>query len=146
MSAAIYESASPATELLAERGALPYRHCDAVPDYWAELPEDKAPTGRVLVRPRRRESMSDGGAVGIRTMSGGGRARTASTSATGHRVQRVVMDGGAVIGVEADHGRRGHPPRRRAQGGDLRDRRLHPRRRAAPNFLGVPASTAAAPR
>ena len=46
---AIYDNASPAAELLAERGALPYRHCDCVPDYWAELPEDKAPNGRVLV-------------------------------------------------------------------------------------------------
>src|SRR3954454_13567609 len=46
---AIYESASPAAELLADRDALPYRWCEAVPDYWSELPEDKAPTGRVLV-------------------------------------------------------------------------------------------------
>jgi 3-oxosteroid 1-dehydrogenase len=35
---AIYDSASPATELLRERGALPYRHCPAVPDYWSEIP------------------------------------------------------------------------------------------------------------
>jgi 3-oxosteroid 1-dehydrogenase len=35
MASAIYESASPAAELLAERGALPYRHCPAVPDYWS---------------------------------------------------------------------------------------------------------------
>src|SRR3712207_6191420 len=48
MCRAIYESASPATELLREKGALDYRHCAGVPDYWAELPEDKAPTGRVL--------------------------------------------------------------------------------------------------
>ena len=66
---AIYESASPAAELLAERGALPYRHCEAVPDYWAELPEDKAPTGRVLVPVDARESMSDGGLNAIRTLS-----------------------------------------------------------------------------
>ena len=77
-----------------------------------------------------RESMSDGGRNAIRTMSAAA-ARTASTSASGHRVQRVVMDGGAVIGVEAADARRGHPPRRRAQGGDLRVWRLHPRRRAA---------------
>ena len=47
--AAIYDNASTATELLNEKGALEYRHCPGVPDYWAELPEDKAPTGRVLV-------------------------------------------------------------------------------------------------
>lgn len=30
---AIYDNASTATELLSERGALEYRHCDFVPDY-----------------------------------------------------------------------------------------------------------------
>src|SRR5690348_8806049 len=49
MCRAIYESASPAAELLSERDALPYRHCAEVPDYWSQLPEDKAPKGRVLV-------------------------------------------------------------------------------------------------
>src|SRR5262249_41942660 len=66
---AIYDYASTATELLAEKGALEYRHVAPVPDYWAELPEDKAPTGRVLLPKGARESMSDGGEVAIRTMS-----------------------------------------------------------------------------
>lgn len=101
MCEAIYDSASPATELLAERGALVYRHCPAVPDYWAELPEDKAPTGRVLVPSEARESMSDGGQVAIRTMSEAAR-RDGIEIRTGHRVQRVVRgDAGEVIGVEA---------------------------------------------
>jgi len=97
---AIYESASPATELLAERDALPYRHCEAVPDYWAELPEDKAPTGRVLVPRDARESMSDGGLNAIRTMSAAAE-RDGVDIRTGHRVQRVITDGDAVVGVEA---------------------------------------------
>ena len=67
----IYRSASDATELLRERGALVYRHCAEVPDYWAELPEDNSPKGRVLVPSEARESMSDGGEVAIRTLSGG---------------------------------------------------------------------------
>src|SRR3954463_341302 len=66
---AIYESASPATELLRERGALPYRHCPAVPDYWSEIPEDAAPYGRVLVPVDASESMSDGGKHAVRTLS-----------------------------------------------------------------------------
>src|ERR671923_575987 len=66
---AIYESASPAAQLLHERGALPYRHVDAAPDYWSELPEDKAPTGRVLVHVEARDTMSDGGRNSIRTMA-----------------------------------------------------------------------------
>src|SRR3954447_12011464 len=97
---AIYESASPAAELLRERDALPYRHCRDVPDYWSELPEDKAPTGRVLVPEGARESMSDGGEVGIRTMSAAAE-RDGVDVRTGHRVQRLVTAGGAVVGVEA---------------------------------------------
>ena len=101
MCEAIYDGASPAAELLAERDALPYRHCAPVPDYWAELPEDKAPTGRVLVPADARETMSDGGAVAIRTMSAAAE-RDGVEVRTGHRVQRVVRDeGGRVVGVEA---------------------------------------------
>ena len=97
---AIYESASPAAELLAERDALPYRWCEAVPDYWSELPEDEAPTGRVLVPEGARESMSDGGAVGIRTMSAAAE-RDGVDIRVSHRVQRLVMADGAVVGVDA---------------------------------------------
>jgi 3-oxosteroid 1-dehydrogenase len=97
---AIYESASPATELLQEKDALPYRHCAEVPDYWAELPEDKAPTGRVLVPRDARESMSDGGQVAIRTMSAAAR-RDGVDVRTSHRVQRLVTNDRAVVGVEA---------------------------------------------
>jgi predicted oxidoreductase len=98
---AIYQSASPATELLAQRGALPYRHCAAVPDYWAELAEDKAPQGRVLVPEDASPTMADGGVVGVRTMSAAA-ARDGVDVRTGHRVQRLVVDdGGAVVGVEA---------------------------------------------
>src|SRR5256885_14079465 len=68
MAAAIHDSASTAAELLAERDALPYRHCPDVPDYWAELPEDKAPYGRVLVPRDASESMADGGENAIRTL------------------------------------------------------------------------------
>jgi len=97
---AIHESASPAAELLRERGALPYRHCAEVPDYWAEIPEDKAPKGRVLVPLEARESMSDGGQVGVRTMGAAAR-RDGVDVRTGHRVQRLVSADGAVLGVEA---------------------------------------------
>jgi 3-oxosteroid 1-dehydrogenase len=97
---AIYESASPAAELLHERGALPYRHVDAAPDYWSELPENRAPTGRVLVHTEARDSMSDGGRNSIRTMAA--RAREDGVDVrVGHRVQRLVLDGRAVVGVEA---------------------------------------------
>ena len=100
--AAIYDNASPATELLAKKGALEYRHCPGVPDYWAELPEDKAPLGRVLVTKQARESMSDGGVHAVRTMAAAAKKANVDIR-TGNRVQRVIVDAsGRVVGVEAD--------------------------------------------
>src|SRR6185503_17337089 len=101
---AIYDNASTATELLSERGALEYRHCAGVPDYWAELPEDKAPVGRVLLPKGARETMSDGGAVAVDTMclaaeEAGVKIRTS------HRVQRLLKNSrGEIVGVECDTG------------------------------------------
>jgi len=99
---AIYDNASTATELLSNKGALEYRHCDFVPDYWAELPEDKAPKGRVLLPKDARETMSDGGEVAIRTMSAVAK-KDGIDIRTGHRVQRAIRNSASeVIGVEAD--------------------------------------------
>jgi glycine/D-amino acid oxidase-like deaminating enzyme len=137
MCEAVYESASPATELLRERDALVYRHCEGVPDYWAELPEDKAPTGRVLVPADARESMSDGGQVAIRTMSAAAR-RDGIDIRTSHRVQRLVTDGRTVVGVEAttpDGGSHRVLARKAvifATGGFTHDKELRQ------NFLNVP--------
>jgi predicted oxidoreductase len=101
--AAIYDNASTATELLAKKGALEYRHVAPVPDYWAEIPEDKAPTGRVLLPKDAADSMSDGGVVAVRTLSEAAR-HAGVTIRTSHRVQRVITnDSGAVVGVEADN-------------------------------------------
>jgi succinate dehydrogenase/fumarate reductase flavoprotein subunit len=133
----IYASASAATEMLNERGALVYRHCAEVPDYWAELEEDNAPTGRVLVPSEARESMSDGGEVGVRTMSAAAE-RDGVVIRTSHRVQRLVVDDGRVVGVEASTPE-GHVHRIGARkavifatGGFTHDRELRA------NFLSVP--------
>lgn len=97
---AIYESASPAAELLHERGALRYRHCADVTDYWAELPENKAPRGRVLVPADACESMSDGGKVAVESMRAAA-VRDGVQIITGVRVQRLVQNGnGEVVGVQ----------------------------------------------
>ncbi len=99
---AIYDNASTATELLSKKGALEYRHCDFVPDYWAELPEDKAPKGRVLLPKGARETMSDGGEVAVKTMSAAAKKDGVDVRAS-HRVQRVIKNAkGEIIGVEAD--------------------------------------------
>src|SRR6516164_11172975 len=89
---AIYDNASTATELLSKKGALEYRHCDFVPDYWAELPEDKASKGRVLLPKGARETMSDGGEVAVKTMSAAA-LRDGVNIRTGLRVQRVSRNG-----------------------------------------------------
>jgi succinate dehydrogenase/fumarate reductase flavoprotein subunit len=100
MCEAIYESASPAAELLAQKGALPYRHVADVPDYFAEL-EDKGRTGRVLFPKDGSASMADGGQVATRTLSAAAR-RDGVVIKTGHRVQRAIQNAqGEVIGVEA---------------------------------------------
>jgi 3-oxosteroid 1-dehydrogenase len=98
---AVYESASPAAELLNERGALPYRHVAAACDYWSEVAEDVTPTGRVLIHESAGESMADGGVVSINSMEAAARADGVEIR-TSHRVQRLVVDAdGVVVGVEA---------------------------------------------
>lgn len=101
MCEAFYDSASPAVELLAEKGALVYRHVADVPDYFAELPEDKAPKGRVLVPADALPSMSDGGRVAIRSLSTKARQEGIGIR-TGTRVTKILQDErGRAIGVEA---------------------------------------------
>jgi 3-oxosteroid 1-dehydrogenase len=143
---AIYESASPAAELLSARGALEYRHCAEVPDYWAELPEDKAAQGRVLVPKDARDSMSDGGAVAVQTMSAAAE-RDGVDVRTAHRVQRLVLRDRAVVGVEADRPD-GSVVRVRARkavifatGGFTHDKELRRNFLAAPIYGGCAAST-----
>ncbi|MIL09425.1 FAD-binding protein, partial [Salmonella enterica subsp. enterica] len=145
--AAIYDYASPATELLAERGALEYRHCDFVPDYWAELPEDKAPKGRVLLPKGARDTMSDGGEVAVRTMSEKAIA-DGVTIVTGRRVQRTIVDlSGAVVGVEADDasGRTWRYGARKAvifaSGGFTHDETMRRNFQSVPSFGGCAART-----
>jgi hypothetical protein len=102
MCVAIYDSATVGTELLAEKGALPYRHVPGVPDYFWEM-ETIGRFGRVLFPKDGAASMSDGGQVATRTLSTACR-RDGVTIKTGHRVQKVIRnDKGAVIGVEAQN-------------------------------------------
>jgi hypothetical protein len=100
MCEAIYDSSWVGTELLAEKGALPYRHVAPVPDYFAEM-ETIGATGRVLFPKDGAPSMSDGGQVATRTLSTACR-RDGVTIKTSHRVQKVILnDRREVIGVEA---------------------------------------------
>lgn len=143
---AIYDSAAPAAELLRDRGALTYRHCPDVPDYWSQLPEDKAPTGRVLVPADARESMSDGGVCAVGQMSAAAE-RDGVDVRTGHRVQRLILDGGRVAGVEATTagGRTVRVLARKgvvfATGGFTHDDELRRNHLSVPAYRGCAAST-----
>jgi hypothetical protein len=100
MCEAIYESSSVGAELLADKGALPYRHVAPVPDYFAEM-ETIGATGRVLFPKDGAASMSDGGQVATRTLSTSCR-REGVTIKTSHRVEKVILnEKREVIGVEA---------------------------------------------
>lgn len=144
---AIYDNASTATELLRARGALDYRHCDFVPDYFAELPEDKAPQGRVLLPKGAKESMSDGGEVAIRTLAEAAR-RDGVEIRTGQRVQRLIRNSrGEVVGVEADTSE-GRTRRYRARkavifasGGFTHNEELRKNYLSVPVYGGCAAST-----
>ena len=97
---AIYESAWPAAKLLHDRGALRYVHEPRWEDYHAQLDEAKAPNGRTFWPEGTNETFTDGGAVAIASLT-----RAALDAGAeilpGHRVQRVVMDSGEVVGVVA---------------------------------------------
>ena len=109
-----------------------------MPDYWSELPEDKAPYGRVLVPRDASESMSDGGENAVRTLSAAAE-RDGVDIRTGHRVQRLVVDERSRRRGRGEHpgraDRTGSAPARRsifATGGFTHDDELRT------NFLGVP--------
>ena len=68
MCEAIWESAAPAAELLAEKDALPYRHVAPVPDYFAEMGY-KGNTGRILFPKDGAATMSDGGRVATEALA-----------------------------------------------------------------------------
>lgn len=111
---AFYDSSGPALEELAEAGALaPVVRTDA-PDYFAELPEDKAPYGRVVVsRGRARPDQLTGAewVLDLRDAC----LRSGADIRLGHRVLEVVSRDGRVVGVAGEsrsgrftiHARRG---------------------------------------
>jgi succinate dehydrogenase/fumarate reductase flavoprotein subunit len=97
---AIYRSTWPAVELLADRGALRFRQLPDYIDYLAQLPEDRTPRGRVLVPADAREDSTDGGLVAVRNLAAAA-GEAGVEIRTGHRVQRLVLEGADVVGVEA---------------------------------------------
>lgn len=96
---AVYDSSAPAAEELHERGGLRYRHVGFVPDYYYELPENKAPRGRVLFPEGGADDMSDGGRDAIRQLTAKAREENIPIH-TGHEVVDILRNAdGEVVGI-----------------------------------------------
>jgi 3-oxosteroid 1-dehydrogenase len=99
---AFYDNAAAADSALVELDALRSVHAVEFPDYFAQLPENKAPYGRVLI-PQSPEGELGTGADMIRMMM---RAieRDGIDVLTEHPVVALVLDGsGRAVGVIAEH-------------------------------------------
>jgi succinate dehydrogenase/fumarate reductase flavoprotein subunit len=101
MIAAFYDNASDAAQALEDLGAIRAYHAKEIPDYYANLPEDATPYGRVL-QPR-----DDEGNVGFGDVLVAGLHRAAQRASIPillqHRVrQLVVNDRDEVVGVVAN--------------------------------------------
>jgi hypothetical protein len=111
--AAFYDNAAPAIEALAEMGALrsmpqplfgeQIGDVDwAVPEYHAELPENRAPYGRTLLPDFDLMSGVLGGAEIINQCQAFLVDHGAEV-ATGHRATGLIVEDGAVVGLEVEH-------------------------------------------
>jgi 3-oxosteroid 1-dehydrogenase len=91
-----------AAQALEDMGAIKPVHASAFPDYFSILPENKAPTGRVLIP----EAHDGGLGVGkdmVEQMNAA-REREGIELLTEHRVTGVLVnDAGAAVGVVAEH-------------------------------------------
>ncbi|TQC48316.1 FAD-dependent oxidoreductase [Rhodococcus sp. WS4] len=95
---AFYDNASDAAEAYESLAGLKFGHAADFPDYYAHLPEDAAPTGRVLF-PEESEGGPSGGSILIETLA---RAceRADVPIRTNSRVVELVQDpAGAIVGA-----------------------------------------------
>jgi 3-oxosteroid 1-dehydrogenase len=100
---AFYENASGVIEALVARGALETWHAREFPDYFAHLPENRAPLGRVYIPASANGEMGTGADL-IEQMSRAC-ARDGIETLTEHAVQRLVLDAdGAAVGVVVRRG------------------------------------------
>ncbi len=99
---AFYDNAAVAEDALREMGALRSVHAAEFPDYYAHLPENRVPHGRVLI-PETPAGEQGTGADMIDQMMGV-IERTGIEVRREHPVLAVVLDdGGRVVGVIVEH-------------------------------------------
>ncbi|HEY4276810.1 MAG TPA: FAD-dependent oxidoreductase [Conexibacter sp.] len=97
-----YDHAAETADLLVELDALTGVHAADFPDYFAQLPENRAPKGRVLI-PAAEDGGLGTGADMIRQLSAAA-ARLGVETLTGHAVEQLVRDEHGVSGVVASNG------------------------------------------
>lgn len=100
---AFYDNAADAAQFLEDVGAIRAYHAAEIPDYYAKLPENKTPYGRVL------QPFDDDGNVGFGEVLVAGLHRAAVRLGIEIRVDRrvrhlVVNDHDEVVGVVASGG------------------------------------------
>ncbi|TQC48649.1 FAD-dependent oxidoreductase [Rhodococcus sp. WS4] len=94
---AIYDSGAEAVELLHEKGALRHRPAEGMVEYFTEVPENKLPAGRVLFPDV--DDFAQGGEAGF-SMLVPAADEAGVQIVRGCRVQRLVLDGEEVVGVQ----------------------------------------------
>ena len=100
--AAFYDHASEAAEAYEELGVLEFGHAADFPDYYAHIPEDAAPTGRILF-PAESEGAPSGGEVLIRLLSEACDRATVPIR-TNARLSGLVQDvDGTILGALVEH-------------------------------------------
>jgi predicted oxidoreductase len=99
---AIYEYAGVANDTLAEMGAIRPLYSPAIPDYHSTIPEAEVPFGRTLQIDRGDGEMGKGGVMTEQLRAACDRLGVPILLE--HRVESVVVDDDAVVGVVATHG------------------------------------------
>lgn len=99
--ASFFDNASDAAEAY-ERLGLAFGHAADFPDYYAHIPEDAAPTGRILF-PAASEGGPTGGQVLVETLATACRNAGVSITLNSRVVDVVIDDNGAVIGAMIDN-------------------------------------------
>src|ERR687893_1257880 len=112
--AAFYDHASEAIETYERLGVLEFGHAADFPDYYAHIPEDAAPTGRILF-PAESQGAPIGGEILVGKLADACR-RAGIPITVEARVVDVVQDAdGTVVGAVVEHG--GAPRRIRTRRG-----------------------------
>jgi 3-oxosteroid 1-dehydrogenase len=140
----LYDNAAVANDALAEMGAIKPLYSPAIPDYHSTIPEASAPYGRTLQIDRGDGEMGKGDVLTEQFLAACERAGVPVL--TGHRVEAVVVEDGAVVGVRASAGGSAkHVAARQAvffaTGGFTHDAELRKNFLPGPIFSGCAAPT-----